>query len=186
MPGAPGVSTFYTGAAPLAADLTAIRTFFNALAAGLPNTLTITVQGLGDIVDDSNGALVGSWTQTAPATVLGTSASGYASPVGSLVHWLTGAVVDGRRLRGTTYIVPTVNNYDANGTLLGAWVTTLTTAANAMFVSLGSNLVIWHRPKFGPKPVGGGPRPIIRTGSSSGATGVFVPDKSVVLRSRRD
>jgi hypothetical protein len=99
---------------------------------------------------------------------------------------LTGSVVDGRRVRGTTYIVPTVNQFEPGGTPLNTWVSTLQTAASAMMTSLTPNLVVWHRPKFGPKPGPGLPRPLIRNGESKGVNGVFVPDKAVVLRSRRD
>jgi len=185
-PGAPGISTFYTPAPPAAADLTAIWTFFNALIAGLPNTMTIQVQGTGDTVDDGTGDLTGSWTATAPSVVTGTSASGYAAPTGSCVHWTTGSVMDGRRVKGTTFIVPTVNQYEANGTLVGTWVTTLTTAAQTMQTALGANFMVWHRPLYGPRPPGGGSRPLLRAGGSANVTGVSVPDKAVVLRSRRD
>jgi hypothetical protein len=71
MPGAPGVSTHYLGVGVAAADLTAIRTFYNALITGLPNTLTLTVLGTGDKVDDETGELTGSWSATAPTIVNG-------------------------------------------------------------------------------------------------------------------
>jgi len=186
MPGAPGVSTFYDSGPPSASELTAIRTFFNSLAAGLPNTLTISVQGTGDVVTAETGELVGGWSATAPSTVVGTSASGYGAPVGTCVHWTTGVVAHGRRVRGTTYIVPTVNQYEPGGTPIGTWVTTVQTAAAALVTALAGNMVVWHRPKFGPKPGPGVPRPVIRTGSVADVTGTSVPDKAVVLRSRRD
>lgn len=186
MPGAPGISTWYTSAPPAAADLTAIRSFFNSLAAGLPNTLTITVLGVGDSLEETTGVLENVWSATAPATVVGTSASGYGAPVGTVIHWLTGVVVDGRRVKGSTFIVPTVNQYEAGGTPVGTWITTLTTAGNTLIAALGTQAGVWHRPKFGPRPGPGLPRPRIRDGSWEPASSVLVPDKAVVLRSRRD
>lgn len=182
MPGAPGVSTHYLGSAPAAADLTAFRTFYNALIAGLPNTLTLTIPGSGDILDETTGTITGTWTATAPSTVVGTAASGYAAPVGTLAHWVTGGVVRGRRVRGTTFIVPTVNQFEPGGTPIGTWITTLQTAATALVTSLGANLVVWARPLRDPDP----PHAIVEPGSLHGVTGATVPDKAMVLRSRRD
>jgi hypothetical protein len=186
MPGAPGVSTMYLNATPTAADLTAIRTFFNALVAGLPNTATLQVQGVGDVISDTNGALSSTWVTTAPGVVTGTSASGYAGPTGACVHWLTNGIVRRRRVKGTTYIVPSVNQYDANGTLLGAWVTTVSGAAATMFGAMIGKFVVWNRPLYGPRPGPGAERPILESGSSHPVVGSQVPDKAVVLRTRRD
>lgn len=182
MPGSPGVSTMYLSDAPVAANLTTIRTFWNALVAGLPNTLSLQVFGSGDIIDDTDGRIAGSWTAAAPAVVAGTSASGYGAPVGSCVNWLTNGIVAHRHVRGRTFIVPTVNQFEPGGTLLATWITTLTTAASTMMTGLAPLLTIWARP-FEPKPGDDAPA---RDGSSHQAIGVSVPDKAIVLRSRRD
>jgi hypothetical protein len=182
MPGAPGVSTHYLNAAPGAADLTAIRTFFNALAAGIPNTANLTVDGVGDIINAQTGNLVGTWSATPPAAVAGSAASGYAAPVGTLVHWNTASVINRHRVKGTTYIVPTVNQFEPGGTPLATWLTTLSNAAGAMRDSLTGLFVVWARP-FVP-PVGSEADP--RDGSAVLVNGHSVPDKAVVLRSRRD
>lgn len=186
MPGAPGVSTHYLASAPSAADLTAVKTFYGSFASFLPSSLTISVPGFGDVIDDVSGELQNTWTATAPAAVVCASAAAYAAPVGGCVHWLTGSVIGGRRVKGTTFIVPLVNKFDTNGTLDNAWVTTMDTAAGTLITALGANLGVWHRPRFGPKPGPGIPRPRLSDGSFEGVSGHSVPDKVVVLRSRRD
>jgi len=168
--------------APTAADLTAIKNFWNALVAGLPNTLSLQVQGTGDIIESTTGQLTGVWAATQPAAVTGTSASGYAAPVGTLVHWLTPGIVNGRHVRGTTYIVPTVNQFEPGGTPVATWLTTLTTAATTLWGALGTDFSVYAR-KYDPPPGSSNPH---RDGSIHAVTGVQVPDKSIVLRSRRD
>lgn len=182
MPGAPGVSVMYANSAPSAATLTGVKTFWGAVSGSLPSTLTISVPGTGDIIDEATGDLTGTWSTTAPATTIGASAADYSAPSGSLVHWATSGVVAGRRVRGTTYIVPTVAQYESNGTLKSAWITTVQTAASALVSAFAGTMVVYAR-KF--DPPAGSDKPA-RVGSSHVVTGNSVPDKAVVLRSRRD
>jgi hypothetical protein len=171
--GAPGLSTFYvTNGNSFLPDL---RTFFNSIAGLLPSNVTISFDPFGDIINDSTGALTGAWAAgSTPATVTGSSGSVYIAPSGLVVNWQTGAIVAGRRLRGKTFLVPGPNG-SADGTPTTANLATLSTAATTLFASTGGMLV-WHRPN----PVGSS------TGVSSVVTAAQVPDKFVILRSRRD
>lgn len=186
IPGSPGVSTHYMNAAPGAADLTAIKNFWNTGGSNFPSGLTIQVQGVGDIVDDGTGDLIGAWSTTQPAAVVGASAAAYAAPVGVAVHWRTGTVMDGRRVTGTSFAVPQIAVYESNGTIQAAITANWVAAAVAMIAALSGKLVVWHRPQFGPKPGPGVPRPVIRMGASAVVTSASSPDLAVVLRSRRD
>jgi len=181
-PGGPGVSTHYLAVSYPAGSIAAIRTFYNALAALLPNTLNIQVPGSGDLIDDATGDIIGSWTDTTPAVVAGTSASGYAAPVGALVRWNTNGIVAGRRVRGKTFIVPGVNMFEPGGTPIASAITTMTTAATTLVTATSPGLLVWARP-FTPGPDDDRPA---RAGTSHAVTSAFVPDKSMVLRSRRD
>jgi hypothetical protein len=137
--------------------------------------VTISFDPFGDIIDDSTGALTGSWTAgSTPATVTGSSGSVYIAPSGLVVNWQTGTIVAGRRLRGKTFLVPGPNG-SADGTPTTANLSTLTTAATTLIASTGG-LRVFHRPN----PVGSS------TGVSALATAAQVPDKFVILRSRRD
>ena len=171
-PGAPGVSTFY-GDATLGM-LDGISSFFDAIKGLLPLNLTITVPSTGDDVDPQTGEVVGSWSQ-APTTPVrtGSNVAVYAGSTGAVVHWRTGGVVGGRRVRGRTFLVPLVGAYDSGGSLSSGAISTLQTAANGLVSTAGSAFSVWHRPTQ------------FVAGSTHQVTSASVPDLAVVLRSRR-
>lgn len=175
-PGAPGVSTFYMAqAAPLQATVDALRAFFNAHAALLPSGLIINVPSSGDIINDATGGIEGAWSVgTPPTTVTGTGAGAYAGNAGAVVHWLTTTVVNGRRVRGRTFLVPLISTaYDTSGSLSTATLSTINTAAAGLVTAAADDLVVWHRPTQ------------FAQGSSATITSHRVPDLAVSLRSRR-
>lgn len=175
-PGAPGVTTFYADdTVALQPVVDAIRSMFNALAALLPTGLTIQVPSTGDRIDEANGNIIGSWTvATPPAVVTATGAGAYAGNAGAVMHWLTAGVVNGRRVRGRSFIVPLVGSqYDASGSIAATPLSTLQTAAAGLITAAGANLRVWHR------------NTAFTSGSAHAMTGSRVPDLAVSLRSRR-
>src|SRR5665811_735556 len=102
--GGPGVSTFYGLVS--GASLPDLRAFFLAIAPMLPSTVTIQVEDYGDVIEDTTGALVGSWTDSPVLPVVGSDPTQYPAPAGCVVNWLTSTVLDGHRARGRTFIVP--------------------------------------------------------------------------------
>lgn len=174
-PGAPGVSTFYTLGGDLDSDVAALRAFFNAHIALLPSGLLIQVPGLGDTIDDVTGQINGAWNATsAPANVTGTGAGVYAGNAGAVVHWLTALVINGRRVRGRTFMVPLIgSSYDSSGSLGTGTITTIQTAATTLITAMAGRMRVWHRPAGG---LGGG---------SGAVDSARVPDLAVSLRSRR-
>lgn len=175
-PGAPGVSTFYAALGTDVSTVTdALRAFYNSLITLLPTGLTIQVPATGDIISDQTGDITGSWSDGTPVTVVtATGAGAYAGNAGAIVHWLTGGVVNGRRVRGRTFIVPLVGSqFDGNGSLSASCLTALNGAATTLLGALGSAQVVWHRPKG------------VVPGSSFAVTSHRVPDLAISLRSRR-
>jgi len=175
-PGAPGVSTFYAEAGADVSTITdALRAFYQALVTFLPTGLTIQVPSSGDIISDVDGSITGAWSDGTPvALVTGTAAGVYAGNAGAVVHWLTGGVVNGRRVRGRTFLVPLIgSSFDANGSLSAATITAITNAASTLVAAIGTNMLVWHRPKT----------PAI--GSSFDVSAFRVPDLAISLRSRR-
>jgi hypothetical protein len=179
-PGSPGVSTFYSDAS-VALPLAAIRTFFDTIKTRFPSVTNWTFPGVGDIFDSATGALVGSWAQAAPAVLVATGSAGnWVGPAGACVNWQTSTIVPpvpprttGHRLRGRTFLVPFDTNQFDNGSLVAATVTNVLAASTALVAAAGADLRVWHRPVAG-------------AGGVAGAiTGATVPDKAVVLRSRR-
>lgn len=177
-PGAPGVSTFYEetgGAATLPAKL---RTFFEACKAYLPSNVTISYPGSGDLIEESSGALSGDWSiGTTPANTVGTLGQVYAAPVGIVVNWRTGGIVNGHRVRGRTFLVP-VQQDTATGVPNPTAIAAIQSAAAALVTS-APTMVVWARPVLAPLP-----NP--RAGTKHAVTAAQVPGKYVVLRSRRD
>jgi hypothetical protein len=185
--GAPGYTKFsfmgLTDASALTAAATAVRTFFNGLATQLPSGSTVTVQSVAGVYDMANGMLIREDPiLTPPAPVTGTATAGtlYSGGVGVYVTWLTGAVYNGHKVRGRTYLVPLVLGGASDGTLGTGTVTLVQNAANALVSSQAGKLAIWSKTFTKTEPItqiGGG---------LSTVTSANVPDKTGILRSRRD
>lgn len=172
--GLPGVWTFHFGTS--ATDMTALRTFFDAIKSVFPNTVVIGVPNAGDTINEDSGQIEGAWTGPTQASVIGTGGVGaYLSTAGAMVRWNTPLVVNGRRPIGKTFLVPCMaSHFSSAGTMAGAIVTTIQTAAQALVVAYAGELKVYHRPKDGHGGVG------------ATIIAATVPGKQVVLRSRRD
>jgi hypothetical protein len=170
--GLPGVGVFYgdTTVSTAPADLV---TFFNAIKGLFPSGLSWAVPSSGDLVNDNDGSLAGTWASGGGATVTATGGPNpYAAGVGCAIRWNTAGVVAGRRVRGRTFLTGALTGlYDTNGTLTGANVTTLQNAANALVAS--GSVRIWSRPTPS------------RSGDSFTIAGAIAQDQVTSLRSRR-
>jgi hypothetical protein len=187
--GAPGTSTWYfrdvtsfTGhlsSASLTTGVAAMRQFFNACASQLAASVTISWDGTAKEIDAATGTLYGYTSYTAPSAVTGTGSSSVAAPAGASVSWRTTSVVNGRSLRGRTFLVPLyAGAYEADGSLNSTFLTQCRAAAAAYATASSTATTwvgcVWHRP--GPSGVG-----VVGDISSSA-----VKDEVAVLRSRRN
>lgn len=133
------------------------------------------------VVDDATGVISHYVDSAVPTQETSAGNGAYAAPAGGKVAWRTAAVVRGRRLVGQTFIVPLCGQaLDANGTIAAATVTRLRNAADALLSAAAANatpLRVWSRPN---------PDEGIPVGTSAPVATASVPDKAVVLRSRRD
>jgi len=170
--GLPGVSVFYAASAVDAAAN--IDTFLSAVATRFPNGLTWSCPASGDTIDDTTGHLNGTWTGGTVIVRSGAGgSSGYAAGVGVAVQWLTGGLVNSRRLKGRTFLCPLLaSEFQSDGTIAAATMTAITNAANTL--ATAGVLQIWHRPSPGGSD-----------GVSSVTVGASVPDRVTALRSRR-
>lgn len=171
-PGGPGYSIFYaTANAGMAANL---RAFFDNIKAYIPSSVTIDPPESGDVIDEATGTLQGTWVGGALSNVVGASNDVYAGGVGASITWETSGVVNGRRVRGRTFLVPLASNaYQLDGSLAPLAYTALQGAANSLLTAAAGDLLVWHRPIGG---AGGSVHPI---------TGFRLADRVSVLRSRR-
>ena len=171
-----GVSTFYSANSDPSALSTAIRTFFSVALAYLPLGTVISPPSGGDTFESTTGILNGAWSMT-PGAALTSSAGGqYAKGVGMRVKWNTTGITRGRRVRGTTFLVPLVAGlYDSNGTIADTTITALQTAADTLIAADGGSMRVYSRPS------GAG----ATDGALHAVTSAQVVDQVSWLRSRR-
>ena len=183
--GAPGYTNWYgisDGDSAVAAQQLGnrMRTFWEALKFFIPNGATIKVQRTYQVLDSISGVMsleADMGTDPAVTTSGAAANTAYAAPVGCIVNWNTGLFNDlGHRIRGRTYVVPlTGNAFEGNGTLTSTFQSATQTAATAAVGGTGG-LSVWTRP----------PKGTHTGGRISVVTSATVPDKSCVLRTRRD
>jgi hypothetical protein len=159
----------------------ALRTFFEAIKAYMPSGLTITYPSVIEQVDSTTGAIENTVGVSPPADTTCSAGLPYAAPTGVLVHWRTGVYLDRHEVRGRTYLVPWHGGVgSAGGTPFGGDLSAVRAAAAALIATPSVNLAVWHRPRDAT------PTKPARTGACVAATSSSVPNKYVVLTSRRD
>lgn len=156
-------------------DPGAVFDAYDAVKANIPNNVTITIPNTGDVIEDTTGELLSVWTGTGGGVVTGTASPAAAAGVGACITWRTGGIINGRKLRGRTFLVPySASAYDQDGTLTVNAKTFTDAFATAMMAS--GPLAVWHRPTT----TGGS------DGNSYGAVLAVTHDKVAFLSSRRD
>ena len=184
-PGGPGVNTFYglDGGVLLAE----VQALYIEVAPVVPSDVTFSFEAAGDIIEDTTGVITGSWTGAVYAPIPGSAAGAYAAPVGLLFRWKTGTIADGKRVRGRTFIVPTIGSiFNTSGQVAPATVAAFDTALAAFVASNAGNFVVWHRPYAGRLATAKLKARAAHPGSHAVVTGSGTSTKAVVLRSRRD
>lgn len=180
-PGAPGVATFFASATDTTA-VAALATYYGAVKGFHPGGVSFDIPGTGDLIDDATGTITGVWTQSGSATqTSATPANIYIAGACFRTRWVTGGIVHGRRVTGTTFLGPILaSSFENDGSPLGTSLTTVRAAAVALVAA--ADLYIWSRPYQNK----GGSDPIpTRAGSSHLVIGTTTPDLTSGLRSRR-
>lgn len=181
-----GVSTFNAsgGGIPTFAEAdalgAAVHDFYAAIANNIPDGVTISVDPIVEVFNELSGELVSEVVMTAtPADVVGTGAPNHAAGVGGRIRWRTSGIRNGRRVVGTTFIVPMVTAaYDEDGTFGAPTITQFTTAGGNLisdFNLAGHDLVVWSRPS----------QAGVNDGQISPVTQAFTPDQVAWLRTRK-
>lgn len=148
-----------------------LKGFFQQIAPLLPTAVQINFDPIA-IAYDAQGQALGERNTGSTGAVGGQGAGPFAAPAGACVNWATGVFVNGKKVRGRTFLVPlTAAAYEADGTLLNSARTGLDDAAGIL--------------RGGPVPL------VILSGVASGVssahvvTGHSIADKVAILRSRR-
>jgi len=170
--GLPGVSVFYGASGALANA--SVKAFFNSVKGAFASSLTWTIPGSGDVIEDTDGSLVGSWSNAGGGgTVTGSSAGAFGAGCGLYVKWNTGQIVGSRRLQGRTFMTNILSSiYDSSGTIDNSNLATFQTAADTLAAT--NDIKVWHRPTPGNA-----------NGISHPVATALVPDQVTSLRTRR-
>jgi hypothetical protein len=184
--GAPGLATHYFlpgtpgGSTADAVDVAGrVRAFWVAAAAIFTTTVGMQTSGSIDLIEETNGLLVGGLSGGSPAGVSGSAASTYL-PLASMVllRLQTGIIVNGRRVQGHINLGPAAaSTSTANGVPTASAGTAATNAGAALGAgATASHPVVWHRPHLG----------IGSPGQAVSISGYQAGPEFAVLRSRRD
>lgn len=170
----PGLTTFYAEADGTLAIQVGASGFFDAVKSLIPSGTSIQIPGGGDLIDELTGQLLGTWGSGTTTTINGGGAGSFASGVGMRVVWETGTVRAGRRVRGSTFVVPLMGvAYESNGTLTNSAVAAGQAAVTAMLAQVPTQMRIWSRPRPG------------LIGAAIPVASGRVPDQVSWLRTRR-
>jgi hypothetical protein len=180
----PGVSTFYLGDSVSAGWPAALVTLYTAMKNYVPTGVTWTIPNVVDILESTTGELSSANTPGGGGSVLSSGgAVDYKPGVGGRLRWGTSGVVGGRRVTGTTFLVPMTSQETPNGVIQGTTVANLQTAMAAYYGSTTFNPVVYSRHL--PARVVGGVSYPERMGSVHDITSASVPSAITWLRSRR-
>lgn len=187
-PGGSGLTTIAVNAGADGSALTAavggavcgaVDAWVQTWDAIIPSAYTRKVRREIDVFDTATGKLA--WTVPSTGTSstrTGTATGAYAAGVGCRVVWLTGQVRNGRRVKGSSFIVPlSTGSYEADGTISQTTFNFLTNSSAGMISGLssaGAPMMVWHRPRSG-----------VADGAAFQVSGYSLPDKVSWLRSRR-
>jgi hypothetical protein len=188
--GGPGLTQFaLIGGAEMTAGnaqsaVNAVRKFWNSLASYLPDELRLQVSPIVDIYRETDAELLASVVApVVPLNVIGGGTTGYAGGAGIKINWNTGVIRNGRRVKGSVFIVPALaTSFGNTGIPTPGTQLALNNAATTLMSDLlagGTALAVWSRPLVVDKV-------ITRAGAISGVVSGTVAPKSAILRGRRD
>jgi len=183
-PGGPGVSTFFFFDVATAID--SLHSLYTSVAPYMPAIVRINVETTGDVITDTNGAITSAWSHASVAEIAGSNPNPYAGPAGALFVWKTAVILDRKRLRGRTFIVPmTTDKYQNDGSLADGPRGELQGFVNAFTAEQSASFAVWHRPRKAKAADGSRPAITARDGGSALVVDGVVNDRICVLTSRR-
>jgi len=165
----------FDGSNQSAPPVAAIKGAYGFVANVMPTGSSVTIPTTGDVIEDTTGELVGVWTGAGGGAVNGMADAKAAAGVGGCVGWQTGGIVNGRKLRGRTFLVPlSISAYDGDGTFTASAANYLKQFADGL--QAAGPLAVLHRPTSKGAS----------DGTSYGVIANRVRDKVAYLSSRRD
>lgn len=146
-----GVSTLYAAEGDGHTLASGLASFFNNIKQFFPSSkVHWAFNNVGETIDASTGQAVGAWTGDGVWSETSTgSEPSWASGVGVRVQWNTNVFSNGRRVRGSTFLVPlAVSAYDTDGSLSSTVTSTVQAQINAL-ITAAPSLGVHSRPSPG-------------------------------------
>lgn len=158
--------------------MTAFRVFLDTCKTSFPTGLQWSFPTGGVVIEEETGDVVSSWSDGTPVAALAAAgASTWANGVGVRVKWRTNFTFQGRKVVGSTFLVPlVVGVYEGAGNITDATISFFNVAI-ATFVATDT-LRVYARPR----PIAGG---TIADGVSFPVFSGECPDRVSWLRGRR-
>lgn len=168
-----GLSTFYFDEAHSGFNAD-VRAFFDSFKLQVPTGVTWSFPSSGDIIDDTDGSIVGSWSDPTGGALTSTGSGSFALGVGVSVTWRTSGLTGNRRVLGRTFLAPILSaQFEGANAIVEAFRSSLQVAANTLVTDSAGAMRIWTQPTA------------TTIGKSSPVTSADVKDAVSWLRSRR-
>lgn len=163
----------------------AVRAFWASCASYLPDDVALVTQPVVDMYDHGNGSLTNTISAaTPPAGVAGTSTATFSMATGIKMNLQTADIRNGRRVRGSMFIVPAASTaMNTVGSVAAGTRSALNTAGGVLvnsFLTAGLELIVWGRPLKDDAGV------ITRQGTINPVMTIDTAEKACILRGRRD
>jgi len=164
---------YFDAAGSVATQRTNLHTFWTAVKAFQSTSTIYVIDTAGRELDWQTGVLTGAWSEASVKNGAGGAGSVSVPDADqALLQWRTSTIVNGRFLRGRTFIPGLGIGHTTGGNILGTTATSLVNAGAALIGST-TPLSIWHRPVAG------------SGGQSIAASTVTCWSEFAVLRRRR-
>lgn len=182
--GSPGGTSVlhFAGVPSAAVQRSALFAALNTVNLYLAASTVARIATEGREFDDATGTLTGMWSEGTPYTTAGiASGEPVANAAQVLVRLATGAIVDGRMLKGRIFIPGLAQSATDTGQVSATAAGSFTTEFSDLAASI-AELVVWSRPRAARTD----PTPLpARPGSSAAVTGASTWTELAVLRRRR-
>ena len=138
---------YFSNSPNLATQRDQLNLLWLGCAPWMSNKVSWTVETSGDILESTDGQILGTWSNTASYT--GTGAL-VAEPVADatqvLIRWNTDQIVGRRRLRGRTFLPGLASTQVTNGNLGGGAGTGIANSAENFCTFSNLGFGVWSRP----------------------------------------
>lgn len=141
--------TYWDNTASVATQRSALHAFFQAYMGACDNSTSYVIRTTGVEVDETTGALVGTWTEATAKTDSGDqTGEPVADAVQALARLTTATIYNGRFIKGRMFLPGLDGAQMVAGNLGSSAQTAINNAGTTLAASAG-NLKVWSRPRTG-------------------------------------